>query len=308
MRATRQTGVHNLSTLCLHTILTWCIKLSIECRMSTAEYQNYLKDVLLEKRKKNRTFSLRAFAKLVGLQPSLLSDVLNGRRNITEETAVTIAQKLGLGETEATYFQSLVRIGRAKNPAVKEVFIKQLEEQFKDRKPVHDLTVDHFVVISDWHHLAILKLLDIAKFDFKPSAIAAALEIDPIEVEQALARLVRLGILEQSPHYKRVTSDFVVQSVKPNDALKKYHQQVLTKTIEAQSTQTPHERYTGTENIALSADQLKQAAEIFEECFQKVIALSEKRKPEAEVYHLGIHLIRLSTTTRSITKPPKGKT
>lgn len=270
-----------------------------------ASYQAYLKNVLVERAKKNPSFSLRAMARMFGLQPSLLSEVLNGRRNLTEESAIVVAQKLGLDEKERIYFRTLVQLGRTKNPEVKKVLLKQLADLYPRRDKVYDLSVDRFVCISDWHHFAILRLLEIEAFQFTPASIAAALGIHAFEADAAIERLERLELLEKSSdgRYRKTEGDLLVQSQEANAALRKYHAQMLEKTISALTQDSPTERFTGTENIVLNPDQLKEASKIFEECFDKILALSRARKskpdaPSANVYHLGIHMIPLSKIHR----------
>lgn len=258
-------------------------------------YTSFLKEVLLEKSKKNPSYSLRAMAKQLSLQPSLLSEVFSGKRHLTEENSVMIAEKLGLDDAGRDYFRTLVQIGRAKKPQVREVLLNKLRTLHPQREIKHDLSVDQFVMISDPHHFALMRLMDLDDFNFSVKSAAAVLGIHTLEAEAALDRLIRLELVEKVDGSFRKTKDNVtVKSPNANDALKKYHKQMLEKTIEALSTQKTSERFTGTEDITLSADQIKEAEKIFENCFEKILALSKKHKKGAEVYHLGIHMIRLS--------------
>ena len=61
-------------------------------------YRSVLRDALIEKQRKNPQLSLRSFAKAVGIQSSFLSMVLNGKRELSEETAAKLAEKLGFTE------------------------------------------------------------------------------------------------------------------------------------------------------------------------------------------------------------------
>ena len=259
-------------------------------------YQSFLKGVLVERSQKNSSYSLRAMARQLGLLPSLLSEVLKGSRHLTEENAVFVAEKLGLQEKERLYFRTLVQLGRAKSPEVKQVLLNQLTTLHPKAEIGNDLSVDHFIYVSDWHHFAIMRLLDISDFTFSPGAAAKALNVHPFEIEAALERLIRLELIEKTAtgKYVKLRDNVLVKATGMNDALRKYHKQVLEKTIESLTTQTPSERFTGTENITLSPDQLAEASEIYEDCFRKILDLSKKRKKNAEVYHLGIHMIKLS--------------
>lgn len=263
-------------------------------------YAGYLKEVLLDKARKNPSFSLRAMARQLSLPPSLLSEVFSGKRHLTEDNAVMVAERLGLNEAAREYFRTLVQLGRAKKPQVKEVLLRKLRTLHPDSELKHDLSVDQFVMISDACHFALMRLMDVEDFDFSVKSAAAVLGIHPLEVEAALERLARLELIERDAggSCRKTKDNVMVRSPNSNDALKKYHSQMLEKTIDALGTQKNGVRFTGTEDLTLSADQMRDAEEIFERCFKEILALSRRRGKGAEVYHLGIHMFRLSDRTK----------
>ena len=270
-------------------------------------YNHYLRAVLEKKIQENPALSLRAVARQWKVQASFLSEVLNGKRHLTEAGAMSLVGKLDLDSTETDYFLNLVRLSRSKSPEAKELLLTKLKEIHPQGGSRHDLGVDHFITISEWQHFALLTLLDMPNIEANVDLITRALGISKLTTETTLERLTRLELIEcdEKGNYHKIGQNYLVQSATHHSALKKYHTQMIEKTVQALDTQSPQQRFTGTEDIILSENDLPKAAAIFEECFQKILALSEKSKKHAdEIYHVGIHCIRIAQVNPK-TKNPK---
>lgn len=83
------------------------------------DYRKYLAVVLETKRSRNPAFSMRAFAKFLGISSSGLSEVLQGKTNLSAEQTGKIGQRLGLKRLELDYFCSLVLYSQTNNDLVK---------------------------------------------------------------------------------------------------------------------------------------------------------------------------------------------
>lgn len=260
------------------------------------DYKSFLKESLVSKKQKNGAFSLRALARMTKIQPSLLSNILNGDRELTEEGALKVAQGLGLDSAETEYFILLVQYSRAKSPELKETIRNRIQAKNPVLDKEHDLSLDHFRIISDWHHMAILRALEIPGAENTSKRLAEKLRIDPLEVGLALERLERLELVARVKKntWKSTRSRVLIQSAAPNDAIKKFHKQMLEKIIQAQDTLTPGERYSGTETLTISVSKMKQAHQAIEECFAKLVSLSQKPSTDSQVIHFGIYSIPLT--------------
>lgn len=257
-------------------------------------YRVFLKATLAERIAKNPKYSLRAFANGLGLSPSMLSMVNSGQRNLRIDHASRIARALGLGAREADYFSTLVQLETANGMESRQVLREKLR-RLNPRRQVTDLPLDAFKVIADWYHFPILQMLKMKKFEFTPKNIARRLGVTPVEVETALERLVRLGILEERRgKYVRVTSDIWVNSEVPNTALRSFHREMLTKAIRSLEEQSPQEKYVGSETIAIDVQQLPLAKKMIEAFFNEMNLLFEKGKEPSEVYHFGVQLFRIT--------------
>src|ERR1700677_3905549 len=108
-------------------------------------YRDRLSAELRRRRMTNPRYSLRAFAHAVGLSPGFLSKILNGERNLSASTAVTVGEKLGFSAAESAHFCELVQMENAPPPLRKILSSSQHEQDSAI------LSLDSFQVISDWY-------------------------------------------------------------------------------------------------------------------------------------------------------------
>lgn len=139
----------------------------------------------------NPRYSLRAFARALETDAGDLSRLLAGKMPLGPDVARRLADALGLQGNEAR------------------LFVESALEQQKQRRAQHTLPqaeaevtetphlVDHqdFALISSWYHYAILELTYVDGFRSDVPWIARRLGISRLEARDAVARLLRLGLL-----------------------------------------------------------------------------------------------------------------
>lgn len=263
--------------------------------MSILEHQNYrafIREVMSEKAQRNPRFSLRAMAKTMGVAPSFLSTVLKGEKNLSFEMANQFAVRMNLNESERDYFCLLVQKESAKDPLIKEA----LAEKVRRANPRHnDLSVEHFKVISNPLHFALLSATTLTDFDSTPRNFALVLGVPQADVELALQRLETLEMVELTERgYRKTKSNPRVVSQAPNQALRRFHRQTLTKAIDSLETQSPQEKVIGSETFAIDADQIEDFRKLADEFFDRALALAKKSKTKTHVYHMGLQFFNLT--------------
>jgi uncharacterized protein (TIGR02147 family) len=260
-------------------------------------YRNFLKCELADRIARNSSYSLRSFAQNLGISPATLSMVLSGKKNLSLESANQIAAKLNLEPKEADYFSLLVQVEAAKSMDIKEKIIERLNA-LNPKRARADLTLEYFRIISDWYHFAILMLTEIKDFEFNPASVSKRIGISRFEAETAIERLTKLDLLEKDPKnakkYKRVKGDIVFKSDHTSEALQKYNRQILEKAIESVKTQTAKERLIGSEVIAINQAQLKEANNLMEDFFSKILTLAQNADKKTDVYCVGVQIFNLS--------------
>ena len=169
--------------------------------------QQLLQRKFLEMKSKNPSFSIRALASKLDMQPAATNEILKGQRRVSRKIAEKIAERLQLDPSERTDLLKdfpLVLKRKTKGESARE---KDLE--------VLRLNSDQFELISDWIHFAILSLIRLKSFKSDVSWMADRLGVTDVEVRKALFRLQSLslihigekGLITRTPNPVRTTDD-----------------------------------------------------------------------------------------------------
>jgi plasmid maintenance system antidote protein VapI len=191
-----------------------------------ARIADLLRHELLRRTARNPRYSLRAYARFLGIDPATLSQLLRGRRAFTARTVQRLGLRLGLDEgTIAACQAAEARAGRAAPDAS----LRQLEDLLRD-------TVE---IASDWYHHAILDLARPESFVPDSRRVASVLGLTVDEVNIAIQRLARLGLLEmKGARWIARTEPAADAQAFTADALIRCHE-LLGRLIAAQRTRPP---------------------------------------------------------------------
>lgn len=159
----------------------------------------------------NSRYSIRAFAKQLDINQSTLTQILNGKRKVSKKFIDNMEEKVGV----KFHFQS----------------VGQNDLDFK----YSILSVDAFTVIADWYHYAILEFTAVKNFKSDPKWIAQKLGITVSEVNMAVDRMVRLGMIKKKNGKIQRSKQHVANYTEgvTSGAHKEFQRQLLTKALQA---------------------------------------------------------------------------
>lgn len=149
-------------------------------KMNHSDFRKFLQDELISRCKKNKGYSLRAFARQMGVNHATLSCLLAGKRTLTKAAIVKLSKALNLSSKQIDQFLHFHE-STSQNSVMTEHQI---------------LTIETFTAISEWHYAAILELTHVTNFQPEIKWISASLGITIAEARDAVDRLVRLELLE----------------------------------------------------------------------------------------------------------------
>jgi len=241
----------------------------------------FLQSVLSEKQRTNPRYSLRAWAKHVGVEATSLSRILRGERKLSLDLAVKVAENLGLKEKEKRYFEILVLLENAKSDQEKELYSDILKSLWPANN-INLVAIDRFRLISDWYHLAILEMTELKDFQSDPKWIAKSLgeELTPSMVEEALSRLIRLDLLvaDKKGKLQRVARSSMIKvgDEGPSEAVQKYHLQVVEKAKKAIRSIPENERDFRATTLTIKQVDFKKAADLLRQCHNSLSQLSAR--------------------------------
>ncbi|MCC2679633.1 MAG: hypothetical protein K0R29_2209 [Pseudobdellovibrio sp.] len=175
-----------------------------------------LKDILLaeleKRRARNPLYSLRAFARDLGLGLGSLSEVLSGKRDLSKKNLLKVLQNINLDADQRT---ALLNSSQGTKPQTPEEAHQLLLE-------------DEFKLIADWYYLAILNLAKLKTNKADPAWISERLALEPYLAIEALERLQRLGLLKvERAKLVRTAKPLTTSSDLPSTAIRKHHSQNL---------------------------------------------------------------------------------
>jgi transcriptional regulator with XRE-family HTH domain len=248
-------------------------------QVNPIHYRDLLADEFARRKRNNPGYSLRAFARDLGISPATLSQVLSGKRDFKKKSALRVADKLAM---PPDHVQRMLAQARGDPEAGDGATFDEGEYQL-----VQD---DIFRMMSEWYYFAILNLAKLPDHRADSRWISARLGISVIEARNAVSRLTRLGYIEiDGTRMKRAVPSLTTTDGVPSSALRAYQKQNL-KLAEASLDRDPVElRDMSSLTMAVSREEIPLAkAEISR--FKKRFARLFKSSRPSEVYTLALQL------------------
>ncbi len=228
--------------------------------------------------KKNPAFSMRGLARKLDVNSGVLSLIMNGKRNISEDFALRLADALELSQKERALFLSYFE------------FKKSLKKDLEAREVSGELLAK----LPEWHHFAILSIVKLDNFTVSAESVSARLGITPDEAESALSFLLEQGLLtKDATTYQRTASFLKTPDNIPNDYLKDAQANNLRMGIDSIYRDDVELRDFTAMTMAIDTAKLPQAKELIRK-FQKDISLMLEHGEKKEVYKMVVGVYPLT--------------
>lgn len=194
---------------------------------ATSDFRTILLNEFEKRQRARMNYSVRAFARDIGLTPSTLSDLLNKKHGLSLKRANDVARRLKFSDHLRAYFLDLVESQCARTEAKR----KHARERLKHHaKPIEykQLTGDALEVFGHWSYVAILAMIDNHNGAITPAQMANSLNLKLEAVSAALDRLTRLQVIHKSDgRFMRLSENFFVNSTVPSQAIRRFHKEVM---------------------------------------------------------------------------------
>lgn len=235
---------------------------------------------------KNARYSLRAFARSVGLSHSMFSLVLTGRRELSAKAARRLLDTCTWEPAERLLLEQYTRRLRGQSVVVPEA---SADASFRD------LELDQFELISDWYHFAILSLMELPNAKFSAKWIAGRLNISELRAAAAMERLVRQGLVKKVGGKHRQTGlPLKVENRRSTEATRKYHRQLLERAVESLENDSFEERDFSAITMAIAPGQVAYARERINTFRRELCRELESRGTAEQVYQLSVQIFPVS--------------
>lgn len=262
--------------------------------MANADYyQDLLAEELIKRCRKNPRYSTRAFAKALNIHVSSLSRILSGQQIPSYKICEKVFCKLELSPSDQKCF--LISVATKQ----KALGLKRIAPVFKKIDSIKenriDISADIWKSIADWYHGAIMELTFTAKIDNNPKKISQELDITEIEANQAVKRLIRLGLLEVQNGVLVKTHTLVASADKnlTSSAHQRQQKQILKKAIDSLENDPIEHRNMTSMTMAIDPNKVSEAKKMIQKFSRELCQYLETGKRK-QVYQLGVCLYPIS--------------
>lgn len=248
-----------------------------------------LQDGLARKKEANPSYSLRAYARDLDVDPSLLSKIMAGKRPVPPTVANLAVSLLKLDPKEKTLF--IESVGQER------LTIDQIKVGSADSYLMLDESFSK--AIAEWEHYAVLSLFDLEGFTPSVSSIARYLGISEGRSNEVIQTLIECKLLGFDDEYTLIKLVPTVRTTEDtrSKALLSAHLETLELGKKKLTEIDMELRDFSSATVAIDMEKLSEAKGIIREFRQKMVALLKSGK-RTEVYQLAIQFYPMTDVKR----------
>lgn len=265
------------------------------------DYREYLTELIQFLRASKRGFSFRRFSKRAGYQsPNFLKLVIDGQRNLSDDSIAKFAGAFELGPRETRDFSHLVRFNQARNDEEKNREFRQLLQH--RRGVAAELQKAQYEIYSEWYVLVIRELATLPFFEESGQWIAKRLQpmISAREANRALKLLQQVGLLvrDAGGRLRAATSKLKTGAEVPL-GVRNFHRAMLGHAADALDSVEKDERHVSSLTQALTKKQYEQLTAKLDAFREELLDLLEAPTDQAEdddkeIYFVGFEVIPMT--------------
>ncbi len=246
-------------------------------------FEDILKSEFIKRKKMNPSYSLRGYAKSLGIQASPLSAILNGKRPVTNKMKYRLGLALKLNLTNLDQIKTN----------------RELLANYQGVVEYKQLDIDSFEILSRPFYFAVLELFELHDFQEDIKWMAKKLSLSNFEVKDALERLLRVGFLEKLACGRIILKDdsYFTTSLIPgltDESRKRMQKNISALSIESIDQVSIENREHTSVTFAINKSDLNKAREITNQFRADMAKLFNKNNKKTDVYQLHIGLFPLT--------------
>lgn len=265
------------------------------------DYREFLKDYYTQKKAANPAFSLRVFSDKIGFKAKdFISRVMNGEKNLSDQSIPKVASGLKLSKHETEFFMALVRFNQAetmedRNAAFEEIQAVLKVVRFAEKQ--HLLGHCQYMVYSHWRHLTIRSLIGMYGFDGDYDALAKQVhpKVTTEEAKQSVRLLEECQLIKKDASGKYVLTESAITTGDRTSklALRGFHQHCLKLAADAIDRDPPGKRHISGLTLGISQEGYERIVERIN-AFRKEIALiAEEDEGADKVFQMQFALFQV---------------
>jgi uncharacterized protein (TIGR02147 family) len=265
------------------------------------DYRVYLRDRVAFERERTPVFSNRYIVQKAGFKsPTALKHVIDGKRNLSLESANKFAGALKIEGIQRHYFLTLVLFSQASTLEEREKYLNELTELKRSETPSR-IEEAQYEILSKWYHLVIREIVDLPDFKNSSKWISRVLvpQISSREAADSIQLLKLLGLIEKNdgkfhPVEKTLTTDERVRSVKALE----YHRQMIQNASESMVRFRSEEREISGTTLRMNSEDVQNVKKLLKEFRKKLMNIAANSIDSDQIYQLNFQFFPLVLTDR----------
>lgn len=260
------------------------------------DYREFLQDYYRIRKEANSSFSLRAFSDKIGFKAKdFISRVMQGEKNLSEQSIQKVASGLRLGKRESEFFAALVLFNQAETAEERNSHYAKMQEILKIvrfSESQHLMAHYQYQIYSDWRHLVVRSLIGMFGFsgDFKELGNRVHPKITPEQAKESVKLLESCGLIskKEDGSYELSQSAITTGNRTSKTALRGFHQKCLKLGADSIDRDQPSERNISGLTLGISKDGYERIVERINAFRKEIAFLAEEDQAADNAYQLEI--------------------
>jgi uncharacterized protein (TIGR02147 family) len=277
--------------------------------LTYTDYRKVLSDYYEERKLHNPGFSYQVFAHKAGIQnKGFLYNVITGLKNLSNSSAVKLAQAMNLNASEADFFENLVSFNQAKNLKERNYYFAKLcaiKSTKSGSALVRELRADQHSFYSTWYLSAVRSLIDMHPVDTNFAWLAKSVypPIKPLEAKKAVALLCKLGMVRKGGGGSFEVVDKTITAGKEivQLGLLNFQKQTAELALKAIQEMTKEKRNVSGITLGISRKTYERICNEIEVFQSRLQMLAEEDTEADNVYQFNFNLFPISNVNGIVT-------
>ena len=263
-------------------------------------YRDYLRDYYEHKKREHAFYSFRLFSQKAGFtSPNFFKLVIDGKRNLSKESAFKFSKALGHKKKEADYFENLVFFNQSKTLEEKNNYLANLMK-FRKKSDPQKIEESEYAYYSNWYNPAIRELVTAIDFkgDYKKLGRSVVPAISASDAEKAVGLLLELGFIRKDGKgtYSKTMASLTTGPQVRSIAVANYHKAMMARASESIERFPADKRDISSLTISVSEGTFSAIVAKIAEIRREFLEMSDADKNSRKVIQVNFQVFPISQT------------
>jgi uncharacterized protein (TIGR02147 family) len=261
------------------------------------DYRVYLSDYFVWCKASDPHFTQRTFAAKAGFGAhSFCNYLINGKRNLSDQSCGSLCAAIGFTEKETDFFSLLVQYNQSFATSERDVLFGKLNA-LRRNTTFYRLNKKHFSYLDQWFHPALRELVVLSDWENDFAKLGNML-VPPITSSQArrgVRVLESLGLINKDSNgsWSQSSNAVLIKDFPPH-LVKKARNTYIRMALDASENLNATSRNISCATVALSKESYKKVSDMLDAVHDYVVSLSTQKDTAEKVYQFNFQLFPAS--------------